>query len=75
MVLFFYMTSHVAQTIQDLLGHMTVSYTHLDVYKRQGYTLHDQKKHRYTAGTEYYEYTRQGRPVSAELVGTSLPNG
>ena len=26
----------------------------------------------HTAGTEYYEYTRQDRPVSAELVGTSL---
>ena len=29
----------------------------------------------YTEGTEYYEYTRQDRPVSAELVGISLRNG
>ena len=45
---------------------VTVSYTHLDVYKRQ---------HKHTAGTEYYEYTRQDRPVSGELLRTSLPNG
>ena len=33
------------------------------------------EEHRYTAGTEYYEYSRQDCPVLAELVGTSLPNG
>ena len=47
----------------------------IDVYKRQGILSMVIEETEIYEGTEYYEYTRQDRPISAELVGTSLPNG